>query len=322
MNKPQFRFNPKTLRYDRVGFSVWRAFGSFIGYVCFGAAFFVALNLLQNLVIETNLEKTLKAENKALSEYKVVLASAIESSKESLGELKSDESTLHEKLFESPADQESLIIEKSGDHVATSESWSDAMNHLNNRVKKVSEKTRMKNEFFGETLSLDKTDVPTLINFPSIAPVKDLNDQNLVSGFGVRINPFHKGNYHHDGMDIALPRGTEILATGNGRVTSFSNRDMLQAGLGNFIEIDHGNGLVTRYSHLDQVNVSWGQKVAQGQVIGHSGSSGGSVAPHLHYEVIEYGKNLDPLMYIIEDISAEAHQKLAVRSKTPNQSLD
>ena len=322
MNKPKFRYNPKTLRYERVGLSVWRTFGSFIGLVTFGAMFFMALNLLQNLVIETNLEKALKEENKALSEYKVVLASAIESSKEALGELKSDEITLHEKLFESPVEQESLIVEKSADVVAMSEDWGKAMNHLLARFKKVSDKTKVKNEFFGEKLSLDKTDVPTLINFPSIAPVKDLNEQNLVSGFGVRINPFHKGNYHHDGIDIALPKGTDILAAGNGRVIAFSNRDMLQAGLGNFIEIDHGNGLVTRYSHLDQVNVAWGQKVTQGQVIAKSGSSGGSAAPHLHYEVIEYGKNLDPLMYIIEGISAEGHQKLAVRSKTPNQSLD
>lgn len=323
MSKPKFRYNPKTLRYERVEFSVWRTFSSFIGYACFGAAFFVGLNFLQNLFIETSLEKTLREENKALNEYKVVLASAIESSQESLGELKSDESTLHEKLFESPAEQEeSSILEKSADFVASSDNWNDAIEHLLTRVKKVSDKTKMKNEFFGEKLSLDKTDVPTLINFPSIAPVKNLNDQNLVSGFGVRINPFHKGNYHHDGIDIALPKGTEILATGNGRVIGFSNHDILQAGSGNFIEIDHGNGLVTRYSHLDQVNVSFGQKITQGQLIGHSGSTGGSVAPHLHYEVVEYGKNLDPLMYIIENISSEEYQKLAAKSKTPNQSLD
>lgn len=322
MNKPKFRYNPKTLRYERVEFSVWRTFSSFIGYACFGAVFFVGLNFLQNLVIETSLEKTLKEENKALSEYKVVLASAIESSQESLGQLKSDENTLHEKLFESPAEQESSIIEKSADIVASTDNWSDAMDHLATRLEKVTDKTRMKNEFFGEKLSMDKSDVPTLINFPSIAPVKNLNDQNLVSGFGVRINPFHKGNYHHDGIDVALPKGTEIFATGNGRVISFSNHDILQAGSGNFVEIDHGNGLVTRYSHLDQVNVVWGQKITQGQVIGRAGSTGGSVAPHLHYEVIEYGKNLDPLMYIIEDISPEGHQKLAVKSKTPNQSLD
>ncbi|HTH55536.1 MAG TPA: M23 family metallopeptidase [Cyclobacteriaceae bacterium] len=322
MNKPKFRYNPKTLRYERVEFSVWRTLSSFIGYACFGAAFFVGLNFLQNWVIETNLEKTLKAENKALGQYKVVLASAIENSQESLGELKADENTLQEKLFESPVEQEPALTEKSADIVASADNWVDAISHLNVRAGKVSLKTRMKNEFYGERLSLDKSDVPTLINFPSIAPVKNLNDQNLVSGFGVRINPFHKGNYHHDGIDIALPRGTEILATGNGRVIAFSSHDFLQAGSGNYIEIDHGNGLVTRYSHLDQVNVSWGQKVTQGQVIGSAGSTGGSVAPHLHYEVIEYGKNLDPLMYIIEDISPDGHQKLAVRSKTPNQSLD
>lgn len=322
MNKPKFRYNPKTLRYERVSFSIWRTLSSFIGYACFGAFFFIGLNLVQNLVIETKLEKALLAENKSLSEYKVVLASAIESSNLSLKDLKTDESKLHEKLFESPAEQEPSIIEQSADKIASTEDWNESMAILTERYLKVSTKTKMKNQFFGERLSLDKTDVPTLINFPSIAPVKELNDQNLISGFGARINPFHKGNYHHDGIDIALPKGTEILAAGNGHVIVFNNNSKVEAGSGNFVEIDHGNGLVTRYSHLEKVNVSWGQKVKQGQVIGLSGSSGGSVAPHLHYEVIEYGKNLDPIMYIIEGISAEAHQKLAVKSKTQNQSLD
>jgi murein DD-endopeptidase MepM/ murein hydrolase activator NlpD len=322
MNKPKFRYNPKTLRYERVGLSVWRTLGSFIGYVTFGAAFFVGLNFLQNLIIETKVEKSLRAENTALKKYKVVLTSAVDNSNESLGELKSDESSLYEKLFELPAEQESSIVEKSADQVAETDDWDSSMALLNQRFTQVNEKTKTKNLFFSERLALDKTDVPTLINFPSIAPVKELNDQNLVSGFGVRINPFHKGNYHHDGMDIALPKGSEVLATGNGKVIGMENFNILQAGSGNYVEIEHGNGLVTRYSHLEKVNVNWGQKIKQGDVIGLSGSSGGSAAPHLHYEVIEYGKNLDPLMYIIEGISADGHEKLAVKNKTPNQSLD
>ncbi len=322
MTEPQFRYNPKTLRYERVQFSIWRTASAFIAYSCFGILFFIGLNLFQNFVIETKLEKALVTENKSLSEYKVVLASQIETSNQLLSGLKADESKLHEKLFEAPVEQESQVVGQSAEKIASIEDWNESMNHLNERLKAVHEKTKIKNHFFGERLTLDKSDVPTLMNFPSIAPVKDLNDQNLVSGFGVRINPFHKGNYHHDGIDIALTKGTEVLATGNGHVISFNNHNLLEAGSGNYVEIDHGNGLVTRYSHLEKVNVTWGQKIKQGQVIGLSGSSGGSVAPHLHYEVIEYGKNLDPLMYIIEGISAEGHQKLAVKSKTQNQSLD
>jgi len=68
MNKPKFRYNQKTLRYERVGLSVWRTLSSFIGYVSFGAVFFVGLNFLQNLIIETKVEKSLRAENTALKD--------------------------------------------------------------------------------------------------------------------------------------------------------------------------------------------------------------------------------------------------------------
>jgi murein DD-endopeptidase MepM/ murein hydrolase activator NlpD len=322
VNKPKFRYNPKTLRYERVRFSIRRTTGALVAYVSFGFAFFVGLNLLQNKVIESKLEKALTAENKSLSQYKVLLASQIEASSQSLASLKNDENKLQEKLFETTVDHEQTVVEESAPKVSESDDWDQSMQTLNGRLNTVAGRAKKKNQFFGKRLSLDKSDVPTLIDFPSIAPVKDLSDQNLVSGFGIRINPFHKGNYHHDGIDIALAKSTDVLATGNGRVISFSNGNILEAGSGNYIEIDHGNGLVTRYSHLESANVTWGQKVKQGQVIGHSGSSGGSVAPHLHYEVIEYGKNLDPLMYIIEGISADRHQQLALKSKTQNQSLD
>jgi len=273
MSQPQFRYNRKTLRYERVRFSVWRALGTFIAYGSFGFAAFMGLNFLQNYFIETKVEKSLLSENKALTEYKVVLTSQLEEANNSLSALKTDESKLHEQLFEAPAEQDTPPVVRTASIVGETEDWDASINLLTDRFKSVIEKAKVKNDFFGTRLSLDKADVSTLINFPSISPVKDLNDQNLVAGFGVRINPFHKRNYHHDGIDIALAKGTEVLATGNGRVISVYNSP-LEAGLGNYIEIDHGNGLVTRYAHLEKINVAWGQKIKKGQVIAHSGSSG------------------------------------------------
>ena len=322
MKEPQYRYNPKTLRYERVRFSVWRTLSSLIAYGCFGILFFIGLNILQNLVIETEHEKSLKSENKELTAYKVVLASQIANSNELLGQLKSDETELHEKLFKVPSDSEPGSIEVSTDAVSSTEDWDESVDLIEKQFHRLMSRTKSQNDFYSNRLSLKKKDVPELLNLPSIAPVKDLNNQNLVSGFGVRINPFHKGNYHHDGIDIALPKGTEILATGNGKVVSINNFNRLEAGFGNYVEIDHGYGLVTRYAHLEQINVTWGQKITQGQVIGLSGSTGGSAAPHLHYEVIKYGKNLDPFTYIIEGISAERHHQLALQSKKQNQSLD
>ncbi len=322
MGNPQFRFNPKTLRYERVRFSFWGFLTTVISYGSFGFLFFIGLNFLQNFLIETKLEKSLTKENEALTEYKAVLASQLTESNVLLGELKTEESKLNEMLFELPAEMTTTEPKNVNLLIAsTDDSFADQINTIDRHLNTLNAKTKRYNQLFGDRLQLKKTDVPVLLNLPSISPVDNLVTDNLVSGFGVRINPFHKGNYRHDGIDIALTKGTKVLAAGNGRVSYFSNSD-LEAGFGNYVEIDHGNGILTRYSHLEKISVSWGQKIKQGQVIGLSGSSGGSVAPHLHYEVIKHGKSLDPLSFIVEGISPAQHQQLALKSKVRNQSLD
>jgi len=284
--------------------------------------FFIGLNLFQNFLIETKLEKSLTKENKSLTEYKAILTSQLTESNVLLSELKTEEAQLAEKLFEVPVKPTSVRPKNENHLIAIGdEPFSDQVLKIGEHLSSLNEKAKGSNDFFGDRLRLKKSDIPVLVNLPLIAPVNNLLADNLVSGFGVRINPFHKGNYHHDGIDIALTKGTDVLSTGNGRVSYFSNSN-LEAGFGNYIEIDHGNGVLTRYSHLEKISVKWGQKIKKGQVIGLSGSSGGSVAPHLHYEVIKNGKNLDPLSFMVEGINPEQHQQLALKSKIQNQSLD
>ncbi len=322
MSNPQFRFNPKTLRYERVRFSLWRTFISIASYGAFGFLFFIGLNLFQNILIKTKLEKSLVKENQALHEYKAILTSQLSESNVLLAELKSEETELNEKLFEVPAEVTSTEPKNVNQLVASGEdSFDEQVSTIDGNLNALNAKTKKYNQFFGDRLHVKKTDVSNLISLPSIAPVKNIKEENLVSGFGVRINPFHKGNYHHDGIDVALPKGTEVRAAGNGRVSYFSSSTMA-AGFGNYVEIDHGNGMLTRYSHLEKISVTWNQKITQGQVIGLSGSSGGSVAPHLHYEIIKDGKSQDPINYIVEGITSSQHQQLALKSKIQNQSLD
>jgi murein DD-endopeptidase MepM/ murein hydrolase activator NlpD len=322
MRDQQFRFNPKTLRYERVGFSFWRTLIAVISYGSFGFLCFIGLNMAQNLLIETSLEKSLNAENKALTEYKSVLTAQVAESNVLLGQLKTDEAELTEKLFEVPTEVPAVQPRNENQLLAAGEEqFNDQITKIDQHLTALHTKTKHYNHFFGDRLHVKKSEVPILVSLPSKAPVGNLLADHLVSGFGVRINPFHKGNYHHDGIDIALPKGTEVLASGNGKVAYFSSSN-LEAGFGSYIEIDHGHGMVTRYSHLERIAVTWGQKIKQGQVIGLSGSSGGSVAPHLHYEVIKNGKNIDPLTFIVEGITPAQHQQLALKSKVQNQSLD
>jgi len=100
--------------------------------------------------------------------------------------------------------------------------------------------------------------------------------------FGFRRNPFGGRTYEfHPGMDIDGERGDVILAPANGTV----DRAGWQGGYGQMVEIDHGNGLITRYGHMSKINVEIGDAITRGQVIGFIGSTGRSTGPHLHYEL-------------------------------------
>jgi len=144
-------------------------------------------------LIETKLEQSLNAENKALTEYKSVLTSQLTESNVLFGELKSDEAALTEKLFEVPAEVTAVAPRNENQLVATGEEqFNDQIAKIDDHLTVLHAKTKHYNDFFGDRLHVKKNEVPILLNLPSIAPVNDLLADNLVSGYGVRINPFHK----------------------------------------------------------------------------------------------------------------------------------
>jgi murein DD-endopeptidase MepM/ murein hydrolase activator NlpD len=294
-----------------------------LSYSAFGVLFFAALLLLQNYIIETPSEKLLRTENKALQQHKIILTSQLQQSESQLEELKKQDQELYEKLFEAqlPQDEHLSVNKREEILIAGTRDFNETINDLNARFNDLFTSAKTSNELFHASASVKKEDLPTLFTIPSIIPVENFDLSKLVSGFGTRINPFHKGHYHHDGVDIASARGTLVLAAGHGKVIMTKRSDLL-AGFGNYVEIDHGHGVITRYSHLEDIGVHIGQKIKKGQAIGSVGSSGGSIAPHLHYEVIQDGANIDPIKYFAEGIRAEDFRELVIKSKKQNQSLD
>lgn len=119
-------------------------------------------------------------------------------------------------------------------------------------------------------------------------------DHNLTSNFGSRKDPFTGAGAMHAGMDFRGPIGTPIRAAGGGRVITAD----VTGGYGNLVEVDHGNGIVTRYGHLSAFNVSSGQSVTAGTVVGLLGSTGRSTGPHLHYETRINGSAVDPMRFL------------------------
>lgn len=118
--------------------------------------------------------------------------------------------------------------------------------------------------------------------------------REITSRFGNRRDPFLGRLAFHGGIDFRTPTGTPIYSTGSGTVVHAGRN----GGYGKMVEIDHGNGLTTRYAHLSAVEVREGDHVGIGARIGKSGSTGRSTGPHLHYEVRRNGNAIDPMRFL------------------------
>jgi murein DD-endopeptidase MepM/ murein hydrolase activator NlpD len=129
---------------------------------------------------------------------------------------------------------------------------------------------------------------------PSILPTAGwLSSQFSAS----RFHPILHENRPHEGIDVTAPTGTPIVAPAAGRVV----RAGVEGGFGLVVEIDHGNGIVTKFAHCSRIAVRVGQQVTRNQLIAAVGSTGLSTAPHLHYEIHVKGVPVDPLTYVLPD---------------------
>ena len=126
--------------------------------------------------------------------------------------------------------------------------------------------------------------------YPSLAPVRGY----ITAAKGVRADPFNPGvKETHAGVDISAPSGSRIVAPADGTVIFAGTF----AGYGNLVVIDHKFGLITRYAHLQRMNVQVGQHVSRSEIIGYVGMTGRTTGPHLHYEIWQNNRCLDPARF-------------------------
>jgi murein DD-endopeptidase MepM/ murein hydrolase activator NlpD len=156
---------------------------------------------------------------------------------------------------------------------------------LENRVGRLGQQL----DLVEETLSSRRSKISAT---PAIVPVRGV----LTSNYGVRRDPITGAFANHLAIDIAAMPGRPVVAAADGLVTE-SGR--VSGGLGIAVYLSHGYGRMTRYGHLSAVNVKPGQTVRRGEVIGFVGNTGRATGYHLHYEVLEDGKPVDPLAFIL-----------------------
>lgn len=156
-------------------------------------------------------------------------------------------------------------------------------------------------------------------NIPSIQPVINKQLSLLTTSYGMRIHPFYKTLQAHQGVDYAIPEGSRVFATADGRVKDVSRRNSTS---GQTVILDHGNGYETSYSHLSSISVRKGQQVRRGDIIALSGDTGLSLAPHLHYEVRYKGVRVDPIHFFFMELTPSEYQRLMQIAQSGMQAFD
>jgi murein DD-endopeptidase MepM/ murein hydrolase activator NlpD len=156
-------------------------------------------------------------------------------------------------------------------------------------------------------------------SIPAIQPVENKNLRRLSTVFGMRLHPIYKKWMPHKGFDFMGKTGVPIYATGDGIVKL---AQMTYGGFGKLVILDHGYNYETRYAHLNSYSVMHGQKVKRGELIGFMGNSGRSAGPHLHYEVLKDGVQVNPMGFFEREMGADAFANLLEHAKQVTIPLD
>ena len=166
----------------------------------------------------------------------------------------------------------------------------------------------LQSKSFDELAVLNKDAKKRLSHIPAIQPIANRDLKRTASGYGYRVDPVYNVRTFHKGMDFTCDKATPVYVTADGVVESAK----WQRGYGYTVVVDHGYGYKTLYAHLLDGNfiVKAGQKVVRGEQIALSGNSGKSTGPHLHYEVILKGQNVNPVNYYFMDLDAEGYDQM------------
>lgn len=326
MARIKYIYNTETCQYERVTISAWDVALNLLGFLTVALIIAIGILLVFNRYFESPKELVLRKENEELKLHHDILSNEMTDMQDMLQNLQERDDNVYRLIFE--ADPIPSSIRTAG--IGGSNKYKDLLNKdliqedliIDDfmRLDKLKRQMYIQTKSYDEIIDLALHKEEMLAAIPAIQPINNKELTRLASGFGLRIHPIYKIKKMHTGLDFSAPRGTPIYATGAGTVKKALN-SYRKTGYGNQVEIDHDFGYVTKYAHMQMIIVKKGQKLNRGDLIGYVGSTGGSTAPHCHYEIIKDGKKIDPIQYIIQDVTDEEYQKLLDLASRENQSL-
>ncbi|MGL6177952.1 MAG: M23 family metallopeptidase [Tannerellaceae bacterium] len=320
--KTYFLYNPKTLTYERVYPSFKQKMFGVIRHLSIGIVIGVGLFFGITYLFESPLEKQLRKENKLLQTQYEVLSLRLNSALEVLDDIQERDENLYRAIFQ--AESIPISVRKSGfggvdryEHL-TSLSNPDLVISTTRKMDMLSKQLYVQSNSLNELVDIGKSQEERLKCIPAIQPVSNKDLTRLASGYGMRIDPIYRTPKFHAGMDFTAKKGTDVYATGNGKITFAGWRQ----GYGNCIIVNHGFGYETLYGHLDKIKTRVGKTVTRGEIIGTVGNTGKSTGNHLHYEVLVRGKNDNPAKYYFMDLTPEEYERMIQLADSRGQVMD
>ncbi len=323
MGNTKYRFNPKTLTYEKIEKSFSKVLLRVSLYLTIVLIVALGLSAFFLSEFDTPAMKALRKENTELLTQYESLNEKLAQIENVLDQIQVRDDNIYRVVFNNDPIPES--VRKAGfggvDNYSKFESF-DNNNIVLNTSKKIdiiSKQAYIQAKSYEDLLSQAITKEKELSSIPAIMPLSNKDLTYTSSGWGMRMHPVYKVPRFHYGMDFVAPKGSPIYATGDGKVSSIQS---LRTGHGKHIVVDHGFGYETLYAHLSAFNVKVGDKVKRGQVIGFVGSTGTSTASHLHYEVLKDGVNVNPMHYYFMDLTPDEYEKMVAISSNIKRSFD
>jgi hypothetical protein len=313
----QYIFDKDNIKFRKKRTSVWAVLRKILVFFVATASMAVVYYLIAALIFSTDEQKRLQDENRmyekeypGLKEKEMLLADVIEG-------LRLKDDRIYEEIFNMPApdvDPGSSVDFLTGLDSIPDE---DIVIYAEKKLVKAEAAADAVERNFARIMQA-VTD-PGFVMPPMTNPIEDFSFAQTGASVGDKMNPFYKVSIRHNGLDMIAPSGKPVYASADGVV-----RNVIKSrkGLGNVVEIDHGNGYVTRYAHLADVEVRKGRQLKKGTRIGYVGVSGNSFAPHLHYEVLRDTVVLDPVNHLFASVTPEDYMNILIMAVSTGQSLD
>ena len=326
MAKKKYFYNPETCQYEPVKVKRSDVVAGLSAFLVVVLILAVGITLVFNTYYDTEREASLKKENRELENYLATIKEGQEEIDQMIQVLHQRDNKIYNTIYEGVDQSQTLIpqgILGNLEEKISEQGFKnpDIISEFKQKIEKLKNAALEDLPELTDLANNKRTEALDFMYIPTIQPIQNSNLTALASGFGKRMNPFHHGIMDHNGIDFAAPKGTQVLATAHGTVKNVIITDS-KTGYGNRIEIDHGNGLISRFAHLDQINVKKGQKVERGETIGTVGNTGGVIAPCVHYEIIRNGKQVNPINFFIQEITEKDYLILLELALRENQSLD